>query len=284
LKNQSPYSKLYKRDPDYQKFRVFGCLCYPLLRDDGLHKLEYRSKPCIFLGYNFADYKCLDLVTNQAYLSKHVIFDEDSFPTKDQVTAQLPSKINTQGDTSIFLLISLPFECPLSVELNSNTRATSLEQSPFATLHADTNNPFPSSPNPPTTTNLIEQPMSPEATSATTSSPIPPTASPIPTTSSPINPPGHTMVTRSTTGSFKPKTFPEFHLYHTELVDIEPMSYRQATTDSRWMEANINLMPYYPIKLGLCALDLYITMLSETSGYSKSQEKQMGLWRDSKPD
>jgi hypothetical protein len=87
LKNQSPYSKLYKRDPDYQKLRVFGCLCYPFLRHDGLHKLEYRSKPCIFLGYNFADYKCLDPMTNQAYLSKHVIFDEDSFPAKDQATA-----------------------------------------------------------------------------------------------------------------------------------------------------------------------------------------------------
>jgi hypothetical protein len=46
----------------------------------------------------------------------------------------------------------------------------------------------------------------------------------------------------------------------------------------------MNLMPYYPIKLGLYALNLYITMLLETSGYSKSKEKQMGLWRDSKPD
>jgi hypothetical protein len=87
LKNQSPYLKLYKHDPDYQKLRVFGCLCYPLLRHDGLHKLKYRSKPSIFLGYNFASYKCLDPVTNQAYLSKHVIFDEDSFPAKDQAIA-----------------------------------------------------------------------------------------------------------------------------------------------------------------------------------------------------
>jgi hypothetical protein len=125
-------------------------------------------------------------VTNQAYLFKHVIFDEDSFPAKDQATAQLPSKINAQGDASLFLPISLPFECPLSVEPNSNTGATSLEQSPFATLHANTNKPFPSSLDPQATTNPIEQPMSPEATSATTSSPIPPTTSPIPTTSSHI--------------------------------------------------------------------------------------------------
>jgi hypothetical protein len=141
LKNQSPYSKLYKHNPDYQKLRVFGCLCYPLLRPYGLHKLEYRSKPCIFLGYNYAGYKCLDPVTNKACLSKHVIFDEDSFSAKDQLTAQLPSKINAQGDASPFLLISLPFECLLPIEPNSNTVTTSLEQIPSTTLHANTNNP-----------------------------------------------------------------------------------------------------------------------------------------------
>ena len=102
-------------------------MCYLLLKHDGVHKLEYRSKPCIFLGYNFAGYKCLDPVTNQAYLSKHVIFDEDSFSAKDQATAQFPSKINAQGDASIFLHISLPFECLLSVEPNSNTGVTLIE-------------------------------------------------------------------------------------------------------------------------------------------------------------
>jgi hypothetical protein len=94
LNHKSPYFKLYHREPDYQKLRVFGCLCYPLLRPFGLHKLEYRSKPCIFLGYNYAGYKCLDPVTNKAYLSRHVIFDENSFPAKDHATSHLPSKIN----------------------------------------------------------------------------------------------------------------------------------------------------------------------------------------------
>jgi hypothetical protein len=225
LKNQPPYSKLYKRGLDYQKLRVFGCLCYPLLRHDGQHKLEYRSKPCIFLGYNFAGYKCLDPVTNQAYLSKHVIFDEDSFPAKNQATAQLPSKVNAQGDAS-FLPVSLPFECLLPVEPNSNTTATylnkvhlqrHLQQSTTLPLALLTLQLYPTLQN-----NLCH--------------PKPVTiSSPIPTTTSSLNPPSHTMVTRSRTGSLIPKTFPEFHLYHTKLV--EPVSYRQAATDSRWMEA-----------------------------------------------
>jgi hypothetical protein len=108
LNHQTPYSKLYHRDPDYQKLKVFGCLSYPLLRPYGLHKLEYRSKPCIFLGYNYAGYKCLDPVTNKAYLSINVVFNEDSFLAKDQAIAQFPSKVNAQGDAPMFLLVSLP--------------------------------------------------------------------------------------------------------------------------------------------------------------------------------
>jgi hypothetical protein len=33
------------------------------------------------------------------YLSRHVIFDETSFPTKDMASSHLPSKINAKGDT-----------------------------------------------------------------------------------------------------------------------------------------------------------------------------------------
>jgi hypothetical protein len=98
LQNASPYFKLYNREPDYKKLRVFGCLCYPLLRPYGLHKLKFRSKTCIFLGYINAGYKCLDPMINKAYLSKHVIFNEESLHAQDQATTLLPSKINAQGD------------------------------------------------------------------------------------------------------------------------------------------------------------------------------------------
>jgi transposase InsO family protein len=51
LHQLSPYEKLYNQSPDYHRLWVFGCLCYPLLRPYGLHKLDFRSKPCLFLGY-----------------------------------------------------------------------------------------------------------------------------------------------------------------------------------------------------------------------------------------
>jgi transposase InsO family protein len=62
LKNESPFSKLFKKCPDYTNLKAFGCLCYPLLRPYANHKLSFRSKPCIFIGYsgNQRGYRCLD--------------------------------------------------------------------------------------------------------------------------------------------------------------------------------------------------------------------------------
>jgi len=51
----------------------------------------------------------LDHVTNKAFWSKHVIFNEAFFffPTKDQVTSHLPSEISAQGDAPLFLPVNL---------------------------------------------------------------------------------------------------------------------------------------------------------------------------------
>jgi hypothetical protein len=73
----SPYAKLYGKDPNYSLLRVFGCKCFPLLRPYTANKLEYRSKFCIFLGYSYACYCCLDPFTDRVYLSRHVVFDEN---------------------------------------------------------------------------------------------------------------------------------------------------------------------------------------------------------------
>jgi hypothetical protein len=246
LNHQTPYSKLYHRDPDYQKLKVFGCLCYPLLRPYGLHKLEYRSKPCIFLRYNYAGDKCLDPVTNKAYLSKNVVFNEDSFPAKDQATAQFPSKVNAQGDAPLFLPISLPLHLhsltdsePSVVSSLTNTATPSAHPSPQteANIPPIITNPSPrSSPEiPPTlTTTTSSHIPSADLPLTLTNTSIPPVTSQLP---SPELPPTHSMITRSRTRSLKPKTFYDFKLYHTHLPDLEPVSYRQAATDSRWVEA-----------------------------------------------
>jgi hypothetical protein len=67
---------------------VFGCACWPHIRPYNDHKLDFRSKKCVFLGYNslHKGYKCLHVPSNRTYISRDVIFDEHVFPF-----ANLPS-------------------------------------------------------------------------------------------------------------------------------------------------------------------------------------------------
>jgi hypothetical protein len=129
LQYKSPYLKLYKHEPDYRNLKVFCCLCYPLLRPYASHKLEYRSKPCIFLGYKYAGYKCLDPVTNKVYLFRHVIFNEDFFLAKDQTTSQLPSRISAQGDALFILPVPIPFTNAFLMQPISSLPTTSSSHS-----------------------------------------------------------------------------------------------------------------------------------------------------------
>ncbi|CAL9240698.1 unnamed protein product [Arabidopsis halleri] len=50
--NKSPYESLHGQKPEYTSLRVFGCTCYPTLRDYAKNKFDPRALKCIFLGYN----------------------------------------------------------------------------------------------------------------------------------------------------------------------------------------------------------------------------------------
>jgi hypothetical protein len=75
----------------YSLLRTFGCAFYPLRRPYAKHKLEFRSKQCLFLGYSSYQkgYKCLDISTNQIYIYIHVIFYEMLFLAKDWAAPSL---------------------------------------------------------------------------------------------------------------------------------------------------------------------------------------------------
>jgi hypothetical protein len=77
-----PHLALLGSAPSYENLRVFGCACYSNTATTMPHKLAPRSTRCVFLGYS-ADhkcYRCLDLSTNRLIVSRHVVFDDDSFP------------------------------------------------------------------------------------------------------------------------------------------------------------------------------------------------------------
>jgi hypothetical protein len=82
---KTPYHTLFNKIFDYSFFKVLGCRCFPYTRPYAVNKLAPHSSSCAFLGYSstFKGYKCLHLETNKIFLSRHVIFDENSFPFKE---------------------------------------------------------------------------------------------------------------------------------------------------------------------------------------------------------
>jgi hypothetical protein len=87
----TPLHRLFNSSPDYSMLRTFGCACWPHLRPYNTHKLQFRSKKCVFLGYSplHKEYKCLDTSTGRIYISRDVVFDDTCFP----LSALPPTKI-----------------------------------------------------------------------------------------------------------------------------------------------------------------------------------------------
>jgi hypothetical protein len=250
LNQISPFEKLFDKVPNYTLLRVFGCKCFPLLRPYTNNKLEYRSKPCVFIGYSHAGYRCLEPYSGKVFLSRHVVFDESSFPAKDDAISSLPSRINASTDVPFLIPVSLPIplldntiaahESHPTATLESLSTAAHESLPIAATIETEPNSPiptrFPSSsivanpPPTPTSPHVSESSptTSPPSTSTIHSPVLPPTtaiAAPIsPTFTAPTSEilpiiqlplASHPMSTRSRTGSLHPKQFPEFHLYYT---------------------------------------------------------------------
>jgi hypothetical protein len=89
---QTPLERLLGETPDYTFFKVFGCACWPNLRLYNHHKLEFRSKKCVFLGYSplHKGYKCLHVPSNRLYISRDVVFDELVFPFSNLPSSTSP--------------------------------------------------------------------------------------------------------------------------------------------------------------------------------------------------
>ncbi|KAL4554102.1 hypothetical protein LXL04_039780 [Taraxacum kok-saghyz] len=111
LNNKSPYFCLFQKQPNYDKLRSFGCLAYPWLRPYTKHKLESRSKPCIFVSYSSSQsaYHLLDPLANKIHTSRHVYFVESEFPY-NSLTNTTPT--NTPAPDSWLQLSLIPLPNP----------------------------------------------------------------------------------------------------------------------------------------------------------------------------
>ena len=78
LQGQTPHEKWTGRKPSVDHLRTFGSIVHVKDTKRHLSKLEDRSKPMIFIGYELGSkaYKCLDPVNFKVVINRDVIFEE----------------------------------------------------------------------------------------------------------------------------------------------------------------------------------------------------------------
>ena len=89
---------LFNKSPNYSYLRVFGYLCYATTLPHNKHKFAPRFIQCIMFGYpqGIKGYRLLNLSTRQIFVSRDVIFYENSFPfQKSQPSILAPPTVTS---------------------------------------------------------------------------------------------------------------------------------------------------------------------------------------------
>uniref|UniRef100_A0A2N9G9A2 Integrase catalytic domain-containing protein n=1 Tax=Fagus sylvatica TaxID=28930 RepID=A0A2N9G9A2_FAGSY len=225
LNLSSPYHKIFQTTPNYSKLRVFGCLCYPWLRPYTSHKLESRSKPCVFLGYSLTQsaYYCLDPSTSRIYVSRHVKFVESQFPYS---SVSGPSSIPHSNPINTWI--------PAPIKVMSSTSQPPLNMPSEGFTPQQTQSAASTSiPIQPPSTNTAQntQTTTPSLTSSTNTTP--PLHNPPETTTLPT----HTMTTRAKNNIHKPITKMNLHTQLSKSNGLEPTTVTKALLDPKWRKA-----------------------------------------------
>jgi hypothetical protein len=225
----SPFEHVFHHKPKLTFLRVFGCQCYPHLRAYHPHKMEFRSTPCVFLGYSTSHhgYRCLDTSSDRIYVARHVRFNEHVFPFKHISPPVIPSP----SDPPYYSSYPTPQPTP-SAPNNTTT--------PPPSPHT------PSSPtSPPPTTPTSNIPSAQTASNQNhTSLNTTPTQTGSPTTSSspspdiPAPPPPPPLRPRPTHLRPHPKQPDRYNpASYLTSTDTEPVSFAAANQDPKWRQA-----------------------------------------------
>ena len=110
LSLDSSFEKLVHKAPNPSKLRVFGCLCFPWLCPYSSHKLDPKSKPCVFLGTpSFRVPFSILTISSKKYVSRHVKFVKNIFPFTYPPTSTTPI-VDTDFafSTSLYILGDYP--------------------------------------------------------------------------------------------------------------------------------------------------------------------------------
>jgi hypothetical protein len=77
---RTPYELWTGSTPAVQHLRTFGCVAHVKDTRPHLRKLDDRSKPMIFVGYEVGSmaYRAYDPATRRLHITRDVVFDEDA--------------------------------------------------------------------------------------------------------------------------------------------------------------------------------------------------------------
>ncbi|GJU85793.1 putative RNA-directed DNA polymerase [Tanacetum coccineum] len=204
--------------------------------------MDFRSLPCLFLGYSPAHhgYRCLDLNTNRLYIARHVRFHEQYFPFLHQSSA---TPTQSQPDP---YFSSFPISC-----CSPTQSATELGSAPqTAQTHQPATDPQSTQSHQPITEPQSHQPITePQSTQSPQPVPDPQVAQPHPTESLqplPNHPtpsasippitstrPAHLRQNPPKTKRYDPSAF---HTT-TEPIVTEPTTFSVANKDPQWQQA-----------------------------------------------
>ncbi|XP_048600004.1 uncharacterized protein LOC106352005 [Brassica napus] len=225
LSNKSPSEVLFNKTPDYSFLRIFGSACYPCLRPYSQYKFDPRSLQCVFLGYHpqYKGYRFLHPPTGRVYISRHVIFDEQTFPFTGQYKHLLVQhatgllKAWQDGTAPTAPPVYLPTVTPQVTEYPQTERSVTtghdmpvtVDESPLQSM-ADSPDIAPRTPEEPGPSHTA--PTTPEETG-----------------------PSHPMTTRSRAGIIKPN--PRYALVASKTIPALPKTIAEALAHPGWRQA-----------------------------------------------
>jgi len=220
----TPFEKLHGHSPNFLKLRIFGCLCFPWLKPYASHKIDDRSKPCVFLGYSLTQraYLCLDRVTGRVYTSHHVIFHESVFPFNT------PSPVIAQVDASDLL-------SPSNIPACVNSHISNL-QVPIPPEAAAPSSTMVSTPRVPNIT-VSQEPVDEHRETNTQPEPVTVTVNPPPTTITSNPPTPAPAPPRTSTGQRKPVQKLNLHTHLDVPPTTIPTSVAEALKSPYWRKS-----------------------------------------------
>lgn len=210
MPSKPQFTSLFSQKPNYNKLKVFGCLCFPWLKPYTSHKLEATSSPCSFIGYSLhqSAYLCLDITTNKIYTSRHVQFIETEFPF---------TKLDSSISPMLFPSASTDWPSLVAPILPTQPAVAALRAPPLIAVMPSLS----------MGSGISSSITLPRHSTSSMESPDSPPPAPNPSALA-AQPPAHPMVTRSKNNIFKPKRLYQASTKHHLPESLEPTCDSQA--------------------------------------------------------